>query len=140
MQGGLFCYFLVLVLFCNTNTNTNTKVDASSIPPSLPPTSLSDYNAKNYVVYMSEKPPQYLNPKAYYIHVLSSVLGSEKAAEDALIYSYGVISGFAAKLNPEQASRLKDQPGIIYVSREIKYQPEENHRIKASTVFPNIQN
>ncbi|XP_012853446.1 PREDICTED: subtilisin-like protease SBT3.5 [Erythranthe guttata] len=86
---------------------------------------------------MSEKPPQYLNPKAYYIHVLSSVLGSEKAAEDALIYSYGVISGFAAKLNPEQASHLKDQPGIIYVSREIKYQPEENH---ASTVWPNLRN
>ncbi|KAL0369186.1 UNVERIFIED_CONTAM: ABC transporter G family member 25 [Sesamum calycinum] len=42
-------------------------------------------------------------------------------AKEALLYSYGIVSGFAAKLTPEQASRLKKEAEVTYVVREIKY-------------------
>ncbi|KAJ1703227.1 hypothetical protein LUZ63_003006 [Rhynchospora breviuscula] len=49
------------------------------------------------------------------IHVLVPVLGSKKAAKEAIIYHYKVISGFAAKLTPSQVKHLKKQPGVLRV-------------------------
>ncbi|KAI3460657.1 hypothetical protein Pfo_017320 [Paulownia fortunei] len=118
MKGGLIFQFLVLLpsIFLVTNTQVG-----ASRSPSHPPTSSSNAKQQVYIVFLSDEPPEGLHPETYYIKVLSPVLGSEKAAKDALIYSYVIISGFAAKLTPDQASRLKKQPGIVSVNKERKY-------------------
>ncbi|GFP81303.1 dead-box ATP-dependent RNA helicase 38 [Phtheirospermum japonicum] len=46
----------------------------------------------------------------------------EEAAKDALVYSYKVLFAFAAKLTPDQATRLQNQPNISQVIEEdVKY-------------------
>ncbi|GMH00325.1 hypothetical protein Nepgr_002164 [Nepenthes gracilis] len=50
-----------------------------------------------------------------YLHILSSVLGSEEAAEKALVYHYKIMNAFAARLTPKQAALMAGQPGVIYV-------------------------
>ncbi|CAF2064209.1 hypothetical protein YC2023_080152 [Brassica napus] len=70
--------------------------------------------AKVHIIY-TEKPTDE-EPKVYHLRRLSSVLGSEKAAEDALIYSYKeAASGFSAKLTPEQVAEISKQPGVVQV-------------------------
>ncbi|OMP10832.1 Proteinase inhibitor I9 [Corchorus olitorius] len=60
--------------------------------------------------------PQDEEPEAYHIRTLASVLGSEEAAKEALIYSYKTAaSGFSAKLTPEQVAEISKQPGVLQV-------------------------
>ncbi|XWS24819.1 hypothetical protein CRYUN_Cryun27aG0017600 [Craigia yunnanensis] len=60
--------------------------------------------------------PQDEQPEAYHIRTLASVLGSEEAAKEALIYSYKTAaSGFSAKLTPEQVAEMSKQPGVLQV-------------------------
>ncbi|CAF2139476.1 hypothetical protein BRARA_B01984 [Brassica rapa] len=70
--------------------------------------------AKVHIIY-TEKPTDE-EPKDYHLRTLSSALGSEEAAKDALIYSYKeAASGFSAKLTPEQVTEISKQPGVIQV-------------------------
>ncbi|XP_019238815.1 PREDICTED: subtilisin-like protease SBT3.17 [Nicotiana attenuata] len=70
--------------------------------------------AKVHIVY-TEKPED-LEAEDYHIKTLTSVLGSEEAAKEALIYSYKhAASGFSAKLTAEQVSELSKQPGVLQV-------------------------
>ncbi|OMO59521.1 Proteinase inhibitor I9 [Corchorus capsularis] len=67
-----------------------------------------------HIVYTER--PQDEEPEAYHIRTLASVLGSEEAAKEALIYSYKTAaSGFSAKLTPEQVAEISKQPGVLQV-------------------------
>ncbi|WOL17856.1 subtilisin-like protease SBT3.17 [Canna indica] len=60
--------------------------------------------------------PDNEDPEAFHIRTLASVLGSEEAAKDALIYHYKHASrGFSAKLTPSQVEELKKKPGVLQV-------------------------
>ncbi|KAK8490956.1 hypothetical protein V6N13_031789 [Hibiscus sabdariffa] len=74
----------------------------------------SSSSAAVHIIY-TEK-PQDEQPEAYHLRTLASVLGSEEAAKDALIYSYKTAaSGFSAKLTPEQVAEISKQPGVLQV-------------------------
>ncbi|KFK41610.1 hypothetical protein AALP_AA2G150800 [Arabis alpina] len=71
--------------------------------------------AKVHIVY-TEKPTGNEDPKSAHLRTLSTVLGSEEAANDALIYTYKeAATGFSAKLTPEQVDEISKQPGVIQV-------------------------
>ncbi|CAF1908830.1 hypothetical protein Bca4012_050040 [Brassica carinata] len=77
--------------------------------------------AKVHIIY-TEKPTDE-EPKDYHLRTLSSALGSEEAAKDALIYSYKeAASGFSAKLTPEQVTEISKLPGVIQVVPSQTYQ------------------
>ncbi|CAA3004295.1 Hypothetical predicted protein [Olea europaea subsp. europaea] len=105
-------FFLFTIFFLFLTSRTATAADSS----------LSE--AKVYIVY-TEK-PEGQEPEAYAIKTLSSVLGSEDAAKEALIYIYKyAANGFSAKLTPDQASQLSKMPGVLQVdpSRTLQLDP-----------------
>ncbi|KAJ1704580.1 hypothetical protein LUZ63_004359 [Rhynchospora breviuscula] len=70
---------------------------------------------KAYMVYMS-RAPDGVDPKTFQLNALSKVFGSEDAAKSSLIYHYtDAVSGFSAKLTPEQAEELKKVPDVTAV-------------------------
>ncbi|KAL6141206.1 hypothetical protein ACLB2K_059496 [Fragaria x ananassa] len=86
---------------------------ADSSAPLNPASSASE--SAVHIVY-TEKPQQNEEPEAYHIRTLASVLGSEEAAKDALVYSYKTAaSGFSAKLTPQQVAEISKQPGVLQV-------------------------
>ncbi|KAK6938526.1 Peptidase S8 propeptide/proteinase inhibitor I9 [Dillenia turbinata] len=67
-----------------------------------------------HIVY-TEKPEGAV-PETHHTSLLASVLGSEEAAKEALIYVYkNAATGFSAKLTPEQVSELSKQPGVLQI-------------------------
>ncbi|XP_074565077.1 subtilisin-like protease SBT3.14 [Curcuma longa] len=63
-----------------------------------------------------------LETEQFAIRTLTSVLGSEVAAKKALVYVYDyAFPGFAAKLTPIEAFKLKEQPGILRVIPDTIY-------------------
>ncbi|XP_078170489.1 subtilisin-like protease SBT5.5 [Carex rostrata] len=76
---------------------------------------------KPFMVYMRH-PPGGMDSNTFQIAALSKVLGSEEAARKALVYHYtDVVSGFSAKLTPQQAQELKKVPEVTDVKPSEPY-------------------
>ncbi|KAH9317964.1 hypothetical protein KI387_019733 [Taxus chinensis] len=74
---------------------------------------------QSYVVYLGGVHEEGLGSRLLahsHFELLSSVLGSKKAAKDSILYSYGKsLNGFAATLEEEQVLALSKHPGVISV-------------------------
>ncbi|XP_049409397.1 subtilisin-like protease SBT3.9 [Solanum stenotomum] len=98
--SSILLFFLLFTAFITT------MADSQASQPSN--------ESKVHIVYTEQ--PKDQEPEEYHIKTLTSVLGSEEAAKEALIYSYKhAASGFSAKLTAEQVSELSKQPGVLQV-------------------------
>ncbi|XP_004241826.1 subtilisin-like protease SBT3.9 [Solanum lycopersicum] len=99
--SSILLFFFLFTAFITTMADSQ----ASSQPSN---------ESKVHIVYTEQ--PKDQEPEEYHIKTLTSVLGSEEAAKEALLYSYKhAASGFSAKLTAEQVSELSKLPGVLQV-------------------------
>ena len=80
-----------------------------------------DGEAAVHIVYVDR--PEGEEAEAFHIKVLSSVVGSEEAAKEAVVYHYThAASGFSAKLTPKQVADLSEKPEVLQVQASKTYQ------------------
>ncbi|KAK4734794.1 hypothetical protein R3W88_009055 [Solanum pinnatisectum] len=94
--------FTVLLLFLNLSDFLGIQANAKS---------------KVHIVYMGRRQHDDIELTTSAHHqILSSVLGSQEAARDSIIYSYKHgFSGFAARLTKSQAKKIAELPDVVHV-------------------------
>ncbi|XP_077247595.1 subtilisin-like protease SBT3.11 [Tasmannia lanceolata] len=111
---------LVLLLLLVVVAISKSKM-AEAVP--VPGAKENDKKDTSVHIVYTERPEGEEEPETYHIRTLASVLGSEEAAKDALIYSYkNAASGFSARLTPQQVSEMSKQPGVLQVVPSKTYQ------------------
>ncbi|XP_023872026.1 subtilisin-like protease SBT3.3 [Quercus suber] len=108
-----FLSFTLLLLLISITTMAE-RVPEKKPDQSSSSSTSSESESAVHIVYVER--PQDMEPEAFHIQTLASVLGSEEAAKEALIYSYKTAaSGFSAKLTPQQVSLISKLPGVLQV-------------------------
>lgn len=63
---------------------------------------------------MTEKPPPNEDINHFSLRILSKAVGGDKVASFALLYTYSsVITGFSARLTPDQVSALESTFSLL---------------------------
>ncbi|KAJ6803320.1 subtilisin-like protease SBT3.17 [Iris pallida] len=105
---SVVAFFLLLVSISIPSSSAALMAEQSSTPAAEEPKSV-------HIVYVDR--PVSEEPEAFHIRTLASVVGSEDAAKDAVIYHYThAASGFSAKLTAKQVEELAKQPGVLQVT------------------------
>lgn len=95
--------FLLGISIAISISISKSMADARMISHSSSPATSSGV----YIVY-TEKPAATVEPESHHLSTLASVLGSEEAAKESLVYVYkNAATGFSAKLTPAQVSQLE---------------------------------
>ncbi|XP_021287512.1 subtilisin-like protease SBT3.17 [Herrania umbratica] len=116
MQTPVACFYIKSLLILCLIVNLSCLIEMAESVDSSKSSSLSSSPSAAAVHIVYTEKPQDEQPEAYHIRTLASVLGSEGAAKEALIYSYKTAaSGFSAKLTPEQVAEISKQPGVLQV-------------------------
>ncbi|XP_024532743.1 subtilisin-like protease SBT5.4 [Selaginella moellendorffii] len=95
--------------------------------------SSNDQASSGYIVYMGSKPESPRGHKLAHSHhrMLASVLHSEEAARESILYSYTrSFNGFSARLNATHVAALKKMPGVLSVFPDKRNQLHTTHSWK----------
>ncbi|KAG0495382.1 hypothetical protein HPP92_000074 [Vanilla planifolia] len=104
-------FFFIVFLFVSSRPFLMVAEDEKSSTV-LPPGSTEKTTV--HIVYVNR--PEGEEPESFHIRTLASVLGSEEAAREALIYHYKhAMSGFSAKLTSGQVAALSKKPEVLEV-------------------------
>ena len=117
MQKNILRFSFALLLF-------SILIFALTVPMAEPDSTTSPSSsskAEVHIVYTQK--PDTDEPESFHLHTLASVLGSEEAAKESLVYVYkNAATGFSAKLTPEQVAELSKQPGVLQIVPNMKLQ------------------
>ncbi|XP_060192174.1 subtilisin-like protease SBT3.9 [Lycium barbarum] len=93
---------------------------------------LAPKDKKIYIVYTKNSD---------YVKILASVLGSEEAATEAIVYTYRyAVEGFSASLTPEQASRLSGQDDVLSVQESKLYRLDKGFEGQTNNQLGELSN
>ncbi|KAJ8626206.1 hypothetical protein MRB53_019513 [Persea americana] len=100
--------------------------------------SFAEFGSNVHIVYMGERKHNDPNTVMGSHHeMLSTLLGSEEAARDSMVYSYRHgFSGFAAKLTKSQAKQIAEFPCVVRVIPNRIYQLQTTRSWEFLGVYP----